>query len=209
MLGSGNVRRETLEHRALLTQRSYHCLFCHGYEQRGLESAGVLAIDWIASARMAMHMAHMASSLVHNVTIYTNGNETLAEELVQALSGASQYHVDTRAIAKISYQEGSNELVQIQFENGSDPKVEAFLAHSPRTRVNGPFAEQLGLELTATGDYVVQPPFNATSVDGVFAAGDCTSMFKVGPRAVADGCMAGAGVSTRLQEERLTMDPVV
>ncbi|KAK8105168.1 hypothetical protein PG999_008527 [Apiospora kogelbergensis] len=192
----------------------YHCLFCHGYEQRGAESAGVLAVDWIASAKMAMHMAHMAASLAKVVTIYTNGDEALAAEMTQALSTAGyedgkKYRTDSRAIAAIELAANADgdaangNLIRLRFQDGSEAKGEAFLAHSPRTRVKGPFVEQLGLELTPTGDYVVQPPFNATSVDGVFAAGDCTSMFKVGTRAVADGAMTGAGVSARLQEEHM------
>ncbi|KAK8044775.1 hypothetical protein PG993_004799 [Apiospora rasikravindrae] len=196
----------------------YHCLFCHGYEQRGATSAGVLAVDWIGSTKMAMHMAHMAASLAKVVTIYTNGNEALAAEMAQALSVAGyengqKYQTDSRAIAAIELTAEDDEdddavvahrnLVRLRFQDGSQPVGEAFLAHSPRTRVKGPFAEQLGLELTPAGDYVVHPPFNETSVDGVFAAGDCTSMFKVGTRAVGDGAMTGAGVSARLQEGQM------
>ncbi|KAI1823895.1 FAD/NAD(P)-binding domain-containing protein [Xylaria intraflava] len=186
----------------------YHCLFCHGYEQRGSPSAGVLAVDWIASAKMAKHMAHMAAQLVKVVTIYTNGNEQLASELMESLKGDDQYRVDHRAISQLSLNDTSEDKIIIRFKDDSDDKYEAFLAHSPRTRVKGPFAEQLGLELTETGEYVVSPPFNETTVGGVFAAGDCTTMFKVATNAVASGGMTGAGVSARLQEERMGTKPV-
>ncbi|KAI3326347.1 FAD/NAD(P)-binding domain-containing protein [Xylariaceae sp. AK1471] len=186
----------------------YHCLFCHGYEQRGSPSAGVLAIDWIASTKMAKHMAHMAATLAKIVTIYTNGDEQLASELTTALKDADQYQVDHRAISRLSFNPDSGELITISFQDGSDDKKEAFLAHSPTTRVKGPFAEQLGLELTPMGDYVVSPPFSATTVEGVFAAGDCTSMFKVATNALASGSMTGAGVSAQLQEEHMGTKPV-
>ncbi|KAI0401589.1 FAD/NAD(P)-binding domain-containing protein [Xylaria palmicola] len=186
----------------------YHCLFCHGYEQRGCPSAGVLAVDWIASAKMAQHMAHMATTLAKTVTIYTNGDEQLASELTATLKDRDQYRVDHRAIARLSLNPDSDELITISFKDGSEGKNEAFLAHSPTTRVKGPFAEQLGLGLTPMGDYIVTPPFNATTVEGVFAAGDCTSMFKVSTNAVATGSMAGAGVSARLQEEHMGTKPV-
>jgi thioredoxin reductase len=179
--------------------RRYHCLFCHGYEQRGSPSAGVLAVDWISSVKMAMHMAHMASSLVDVVTIYTNGNETLAKDLTAALEGHKEYRVDARAISKLSLKPDG---LAITLVDGAD-KSEAFLAHSPYTRLKGPFAQQLGLDMTPTGDLVVQPPFNATNVEGVFAVGDITTMFKVATNALASGSMTGAGVSARLQEERM------
>lgn len=185
----------------------YHCLFCHGFEQRGAASAGVLAVDSIASGKMAVHMARMAAPLAKVVTVYTNGDEALAAEVAGALSSSSieqqRYRTDCRAIARLTFDADSAELVRLSFGEGSEPKSEAFLTHNPWTRVRGPFAEQLGLTLTPSGDYVVQPPFNATSVDGVFAAGDCTTVFKVGTRAVADGAMAAAGVSAKLQEEKM------
>ncbi|KAK8128006.1 thioredoxin reductase glit [Apiospora sp. TS-2023a] len=58
------------------------------YEQRGVESAGVLAVDWIVSAKMAMYMAYMAALLAKVVTIYINGDEALVVEMIQALSTA-------------------------------------------------------------------------------------------------------------------------
>ncbi|KAI1421999.1 thioredoxin reductase glit [Xylaria sp. FL1777] len=183
----------------------YHCLFCHGYEQRGAESAGVLALDWTASAKMATHMARMASSLASIVTIYTNGDKQLATEVAAAVEGAQQYRVDDRAISLLSFNADSNEKVTINFEDGSKKKNEAFVAHAPRTTVKGPFAEMLGLELTPMGDYAVSPPFNATSVEGVFAAGDCATMLKVSTNAVASGSITGAGVSAQLHEEKVRM----
>lgn len=175
-------------------------MFCHGYEQRGASSAGVLAVDWIASAEMATHMARMVAPLVGVVTIYTNGDAGLASEL-KSLESLKPYRVDSRTISKLSFDSASEQLVKIAFEDGSPEIGEAFLAHSPRTKVKGPFAEQLGLELTSMGDYVVHPPFYETSLSGVYAAGDCTTMFKVSVNAIASGSMAAAGLSVRLQEE--------
>lgn len=180
----------------------YHCLFCHGYEQRETASAGVLAVDWISSEHFAIHMGHMAAALVPQVTIYTNGNEDLAIKLNTALQGRQKYRVDGRVIKRLVPGTDLNAQVNIVFADDSS-KSEAFLAHSPFTHVNGPFSEQLGLKLTPMGDYEIQPPFNATNVEGIFAAGDVTTLFKVAPNAIASGSMTGAGVSARLQEEQL------
>ncbi|XXH04314.1 hypothetical protein Hte_010728 [Hypoxylon texense] len=115
---------------------------------------------------MARHIAHMASTLAQVVTIYTNGDEDLAAELRKTLASLDQYRVEHGAIAKLSFDTMLKETVKISFKDGSE-KGEAFLVHSPYTRVKGPFAEQLGLEFTPTGDYLVYPPFNETSVEAV------------------------------------------
>ncbi|RYP43675.1 hypothetical protein DL768_009793 [Monosporascus sp. mg162] len=150
--------------------------------------------------------SRVASPAVAQISyIYTDGDETLAAELKGALKDAERYRVDHRPISKLSPDATSEQLIKISFQDGSEDKGEAFLGHSPFTRVKGPFAEQLGLELTPMGDYVVSPPFNATSMEGVFAAGDCATMFKIATNAVASGSLAGAGVPSRLREEQMGM----
>jgi thioredoxin reductase len=42
------------------------------------------------------------------------------------------------------------------------------------------------------------PPFNETNVAGVFAVGDCGSMMKAGPQAIAMGSFAAAGLVAQL-----------
>ncbi|KAL9084052.1 MAG: hypothetical protein Q9165_008253 [Trypethelium subeluteriae] len=142
-----------------------------------------------------------------NVTIYTNGNENLAQELSTSLKGQQQYHIDHRVISSLAMVSNFDAQIEVTFADDAN-KREAFLAHSPFTRAKGSFAEQLGLKLTATGDYEVQPPFSATSAEGVFAAGDVTTMFKVATNAIASGSMVGAGVSARIQEEQMGMKSV-
>ena len=64
----------------------------------------------------------------------------------------------------------------------------------PPTKNNGPFVEQLGIELEPMGHIKVTPPFNETSVPGVFAVGDCATMMKAAPQAIAMGSFGAAGV---------------
>lgn len=73
--------------------------------------------------------------------------------------------------------------------------------HKPKTKLNGPFAEQLGLELTPVGDIKVTQPFGETSMQGVFAVGDAVAPIKTVPVAAAGGAVASAGLAMQLQME--------
>ena len=159
-------------------------------------------------------MAHMVAQLVspHKVTIYTDGNDALAQEIL-ANSGAAQpmWTTDTRVIRALKPQPmaagSESAAVEISFEDGGS-MTHDFLAHSPLSAPRGPWAEQLSLALTPSGDYQVVGPFFETSVKGVYAAGDCMTPFKVAANAIANGSTAGAGVAVRLQEEKYGLEPI-
>lgn len=78
---------------------------------------------------------------------------------------------------------------------------EAFLAHKPPTKLNGPFAQQLALDLGPGGDIKITPPFGTTSVKGVYAAGDCATPIKSVIQAMHMGTFAGVGIAHDLQAE--------
>ncbi|KAH6668681.1 hypothetical protein F5X68DRAFT_216624 [Plectosphaerella plurivora] len=169
----------------------FHCLFCHGFEERGAVSAGILMGGMATTAAMAMHFAGMAGHLAETITIYTNGDETLTDEVVK-LARNPPYQVDPRVISQLEMLPEQKGIV-LHFTTG--PSVtERFVAHAPRSRVNGPFAEQLGLEMTGTGDIKVTEPFRETTVKGVFATGDCATPIKAVAVAVAHSALTGAGV---------------
>lgn len=159
----------------------FHCLFCHGYEERGSSSAGILAIGDLSSPLHSLFVSRFANRLAEKITIYTNGNATATEEIQAALSAlkptsktAQNVTINSQKIVK--FVKGSEKAdVEVHLEDGS-VKVEGFLAHVPKGVVNGPFAEQLGLELMPNGKLVVNAPFNETSVGGVFSAGDASVM---------------------------------
>ncbi|KAI0107211.1 putative thioredoxin reductase glit-like protein [Nemania sp. FL0031] len=177
----------------------FHCLFCHGYEERGAASAGVLAIGDVADIPPALHLARAAKQLADKVTIYTGGSSDLASALGAALRDDEKSAIvaDARPIARL-VKESEGTDVTIHFSDGSSAR-EVFLVHRPKTELNGPFAQQLALELTPQGDIQTTPPFGETSVPGVFAAGDCVSMGKIVANAISTGAFTGAGVAAKLQ----------
>jgi thioredoxin reductase len=180
----------------------FHCLFCHGYEERGAKSAGLLAIDDCSPAPIALHMARYANRLAGKVTVYTDGNEVVTKAITGLLGGlepssksASNISVETRKIIRLRRLEKGAE-VGVELEGG-ERKVEGFLVHKQKGKVNGSFVEKLGLGVTEGGDFKVTPPFNETNVKGIFAAGDCAGPMK----AAASGGVVVVGVTAQLHAE--------
>ncbi|KAK2011307.1 FAD/NAD(P)-binding domain-containing protein [Colletotrichum eremochloae] len=179
----------------------FHCLFCHGFEERGAEKVGVLAFGMTGNLKMATHIAHMARPLGKQVTIYTNGNSSLASD-ISALAN-SPFTVDARRITKIRMagdDSGHHTSVTLTLEDREEV-TERFLVHGPFTKANGPFATQLGLEMSENGDIKTTSPFGETSVAGVYAAGDCANMIKAVAPAMASGGLCAGGMVVPLQSE--------
>lgn len=70
-------------------------------------------------------------------------------------------------------------------------------------KLNGPFVEQLGLEVTEQGFIKTSPPFYATNVPGVLAVGDCATPFKAVTQAISMGTFAAGGVVGQLGQLKL------
>ncbi|KAI8226806.1 Thioredoxin reductase gliT [Colletotrichum sp. SAR 10_96] len=174
----------------------FHCLFCHGFEERGSASAGIIGVGMLANVKMATHVGYMARPLAKEIIIYTNENDALATEMSSL--PASPFKVDTRKIARLRMGKKTN--VIITFEDGTEV-TEGFLAHAPYTEPNGPFVEQLGLEVAENGDIKTSQPFGETTVPGVYAVGDCGNLMKAVAPAATSGSMCAAGMVVPLQSE--------
>jgi hypothetical protein len=187
-----------------LTKCSFHCLFCFGYEDRGAKSTGVLVVPPISPV-MSIHMvmATNAAALSDEVTVYTNGDDNIAIQL--APIAKAPFKIEVRKIARLI--DNGSSSVTIEFTDGSTNE-EKFLVHSPKTTVQGPFIEQLGLATTPTGDILASPPAYQTSVRGVFAAGDCITPYKAADAAIASGCNVGVACSAQLQLEEHGLAPM-
>lgn len=148
-----------------------------------------------------MHAARYSTQLSKRVVIYTNGNEELASEFVAQIKDSPAFKVDSRKIKKLVMGAKAPEIV-IQFADGSEV-TEGWLGHSPATRAKGPFAEQLGLETTPSGDLAVNPPFLQTSMPGVYAAGDNSHAVKITPTAQYTGSLVASGLAAAVIAEKL------
>ncbi|KAJ5431630.1 hypothetical protein N7445_008128 [Penicillium cf. griseofulvum] len=174
----------------------FPCMFQFGYEQRGCSSAGILVVDKLAKVLpQVVKLAGDARKFSHTVVLYSNGDETVTNQLRQ-LTRETEFHVEPCRIHHLSKgSEGAE--VMVELEDGRC-RTEGFLVHQPWTRLQGSLPSQLGLAITPMGDIQVQHPFPATSVPGVYAAGDCASPFKNASMAIAAGVCAGNGVAREL-----------
>jgi len=171
----------------------FHCLFCHGFEQRGAASAGILALGYIGNPTMILNMARMAAPLAAKVTVYCHGNAELTAEAEKEFKG-KPLTIEPR---KIVAMERNGDCIRLCFEDGASSD-EGFLVSVPPGKINGSFHEQLGLDMDPMGFIKTNPPFNETSVPGVFAVGDCGTMMKAVTQAIAMGSFAAGGVVMQL-----------
>lgn len=147
-------------------------------------------------------VSRMANRLADGVNVYTHGNETLGTELRAALKSKKRFHIENRKVVKFEKDpafEGEAGVL-VTLEDGTVNK-EAFVAYMPVSVQASEIPAQLGLELEPQGHIKVAAPFQSTSVEGVYAAGDCATMFKAVPMALGMGGMAAAGVCHNLQAE--------
>ena len=102
----------------------FHCLFCHGFEEKGVPSAGVLAVGDIANPQMALHLARMAKRLTGKVTVYTDGATSLAEQL-DGMAVDGEVVVERRAIARLEKSSHGTDVI-VHFKDG-EKVTEGFL----------------------------------------------------------------------------------
>lgn len=177
-------------------------MFQFGYEQRNTSSASLLAIDGLANPMHALKLADDAHKFADAIQIYTNANAPLAREIFQALQSPN-IRLDDRRISHLidpSRKKGSpstdSEIV-IKFENGEEA-IKSFLVHRPLTKLDRSLSDQLGLNYSPEASIQSIPPFCQTSMEGVYAAGDCASMMKIILNAISMGAYAGAGLARKL-----------
>jgi thioredoxin reductase len=152
----------------------------------------------ISNADMLAHVTPMAKRLSRSVTVYTNTNTSLIPS-IQSKVHSSKVHYDDRKITSFTLVNGGPS-VKITFEDGTS-KIEGFVVSHPNVVQAAPFAEQLGLETTPTGDIKVEAPWNETCLKGCFAFGDAATMLRSVLQAMHMGGFAALGTAMQLQKE--------
>jgi thioredoxin reductase len=166
----------------------FHCPFCHGWEHRD-EPLGVL--DRGASGA---HRALLLRSWSDEITLFANGDAELETDEAEELSAAG-VTVDERPVAGLRGAAGT--LTAVTFADGDERPCGGLLV--PVTlQQRSALAEQLGATLTEPGplavDAVAVDATFATTVPGLFAAGDATGKMPTVANAVASGSTAAAAV---------------
>jgi thioredoxin reductase len=103
--------------------------------------------------------------------------------------------VDPAEVTRFVSRDG--QLTHVELSDGSSLERDALFFHVamlPRSEL----AVELGCELTETGFIVAAADDRQTSVDGVYAAGNCADPMLNVPMSIADGARAGVFINVRL-----------
>jgi thioredoxin reductase len=166
----------------------FHCPFCHGWEHRD-EPLGVL--DRGASG---VHRALLLRGWSDDVTLLCNGDAELEPDEAEQLRAAG-VSVDERPVAGLRGR--ADTLTAVKFADGDQRPCRGLLV--PVTlHQRSALAEQLGAAFSEPGplavDAVTVDASFATTVPGLFAAGDAAGVMPSVANAIASGSTAAAAV---------------
>jgi thioredoxin reductase len=164
-----------------------HCPYCHGYEVRGQKTA------IIANGDMAYHIGALITNWTKDLTLLTNGKSTLTKEQTDDLQKRNVSIIET-SISDLVHKDGMVESVN--FADGTSIQVNAIYSKPPFEQ-HSHLPQQLGCQLNEQG-YIQVDIKQKTTADGIYAAGDNTSMMRAVAAAVAGGNMAGAAINAEL-----------
>jgi thioredoxin reductase len=165
-----------------------HCPYCHGYEF-GDSPRGVLHIS--------AQSAHQARTILQwGPTTYFLNGEPIDPEIEAELIALGLTIVPDRVDRLVG--DGA-ELEGVQLRDGRVAPIAA-LYIAPQTSLNSDIAAQLGcaIEDGPLGQFVRTDELRATTVPGVFAAGDIVRPFHAITLATADGVMAALSTTRSL-----------
>ena len=170
---------------------AFHCPACDGYDVKGRD---VVAFGWDD------RLVGFATSLLawaRSVTVLTGGHRFAGDEAcVEVLDAHGVEIVETRATRLIGPR-GNLQGVELTDGRVVPGSVLFFsVDHAPRVEL----ARSLGCRVDADG-YITVDRDGRTSVDGVFAAGDCVPGVQLAQVAAAQGLVAGIGAALSLRGE--------
>lgn len=172
-------------------QSVFHCPFCHGYEVRDQPLAAVGQGD------VGVSMVALLRSWSSDLVLCTNGESKLSIEQKKLLQ---KHKVGVREDPISRFEGARGQLERIVFASGDSIARRGMLIRL-KQKLRSDLAEKLGCELNDFGLLKVDA-MGATSVAGVYAAGDITSPMQSLSAAVAQGAVAaGGGVNHALAKE--------
>jgi thioredoxin reductase len=165
-----------------------HCPYCHGYEV----ADGRLGV--LATSPLSVHQALLLPDWSADVTLLTNGIVTPDAEQRAALSARS-VRIEPRRVEALLGDPRSDDplaLTGVRLAGGEVIALDALFTGS-RTRMASPLAEQLGCSFDdgPVGPVIRTDARKATTVPGIYAAGDAALPMYSASFASADGAMAG------------------
>ncbi|MCW2763712.1 MAG: thioredoxin reductase [Marmoricola sp.] len=177
-----------------------HCPYCHGWEVRNK------AIGILGSVPMALHQTLLFRQWSPNITLFLNDVVEPTEEQWEQLAARSINVVEGKVQ---SLEVTDDALSGVVLASGTVIPVEAVVT-GPRMEARSAVLESLGVPSVehpmGVGSHVeVNPQGGATSVAGVWAAGNVTDLSGQVMASAASGVMAGAAINADLITEETTL----
>lgn len=191
--------------RELWGSRVLHCPFCHGWEVGG-RSVAVLS-----TGPMTAHAATLWGQVADRVVVLEHTGPEVEASQQEQLRAAGVEFVAGEVVALEPVDDGDDHGgVRVRLASGRALEVGAVVAAS-QVQVDTSLTAALGVEVAdvevmgvvaATGA-VVADPTGATSVPGVWAAGNASAPMATVPAVTAAGMQAGAAMTMDLAHEDL------
>lgn len=164
-----------------------HCPYCHGYEYKD-QKTGVFA-----NGEAGFDQAQFISNWTRDLVLYTNGPSTLTQDQTRSLESRN-IKIEEKAIQGFEHKKG--QIQNIIYKDGNKQALKALYA-SPEVKQHTEIPKELGCDFTDHGRIEVDI-FQKTNVEGVYAAGDNSSLGRAVSVAVAAGSVAGMMLNKEL-----------
>lgn len=171
-----------------------YCVICDGFFFKNKKVA-VIGSKSLAAGE-AIHLLDYTK----DVTMLTNGRDLEANEIL--LKDLEKNKINTIKDKVVAF-EGDKKLEYVVFDNGKKERFDGvFIALGTTTALN--FANSLGLEMDDTNIKIDRN--GKTSIDGVWAAGDCTGCNQQAVSSAGEGCNASVSVIKYLKGKKVYVD---
>lgn len=168
-----------------------HCPYCHGYEFRN-QKTGIFS-----NGEKAFHVASLVNNLTNNITMLTSGKAEFNSDQLEKLN-KNNIRIVEKEIAEIEHENGH--IKNVIFKDDSKMNFDALYSSVPFTQ-HSDIPTALGCELTEQGHIKVDN-FQKTTVKGIFACGDNSTMMRSVAYAVATGGITGSMANKELTDEQ-------
>ena len=164
-----------------------HCPYCHGYEYRQQPTGLLLNGD------MALEHARHLRQWTDQLTIFTDGPATFSPEERAQVAGAG-IGVEETPVQQLHHYAG--QLTHVGLADGRQVALVALYLR-PGMEQHCLLPQDLGCAYTEAG-YLQVDSLQKTSVPGIAAAGDATTLLRSVSQSVAGGTTAGITLNREL-----------
>lgn len=190
-VGLVDVLPELPGYRDLWGKSLFQCPFCHGWEARDR------ALGVQATAAPLLEFALFLTGWSRDIIAFTESAFEVPSELRERVTRAG-VRLEERRIRGLRAQSGH--LAAVQLEDGSEVPREVLFVRPPQRQTE--LVQSLGVALDEQG-FVRVNEHRETSVPGIFAAGDLTTLLQGALMAASAGAQAAYMLSHALTLEAL------